>query len=195
MHRLPAQIEEAVFETRFLGIVDVGIDRERQRIGLGLQHEFGDLDLDLAGRERRVDRLGRARQHHAGDRDDAFQLQRDHPGEHRAAAVDHDLGHAVIVAQIDEQQLAMVAGAVDPTAEPHGLPGVAQLQLTAGMGPVGVHGRGLLITGAASGRLQNGHGDTGVATGPSKRRRAPCRPRFVKRWAARHALAAGRTLA
>jgi len=119
--------------------------------GLGLQREFGDLDLDLAGGEAGIDRLGHARHDRAGDRDDAFELQRVHGREDRAAAVDHDLGDAVIVAHVDEQQLAMVALAMDPTAEPHGLARVAQLQLTASMGPVGVHGRGLLITRAARG--------------------------------------------
>ncbi len=47
---LAAQIEEAVFEPHLLGIVGLGIDRQRQRLGLGHDVERGDLQLDLAGR-------------------------------------------------------------------------------------------------------------------------------------------------
>jgi len=51
MDRLAPEIEEAVFEPHVLGIIGVAVDREGQRLGLGLQRQLGDDELDLAGRQ------------------------------------------------------------------------------------------------------------------------------------------------
>ena len=53
---------------------------------------------------------------------DALGAQRVGRREGRAAGGEHALGQAVMVAQVDEQQPAMVALAVDPAGEPGGLP-------------------------------------------------------------------------
>ena len=57
--------------------------------------------------------------------------------------LDHALGDAVMVAQIDEDQPAMVAAAIDPARQPHGLADIGFAQLAAGMGAIGVHGKPL----------------------------------------------------
>ena len=114
MHMLAPQIEEAIGEPHVLGIVGVAVDRERQRLGDRLHRQFGDHQLDLAGRQLRIDRVGRAGDDLAGDGDDAFEPQRVDRGEERRRHVDDALRDAVMIAQIDEQQLAVVALAVDP---------------------------------------------------------------------------------
>ena len=45
-----------------------------------------------------------------------------------------------MVAQVDEHQPAVVALAVNPAGQAHGVPGVGQSQGAAGMGAIGVHG-------------------------------------------------------
>jgi hypothetical protein len=44
-----------------------------------------------------------------------------------------------MIAQIDEQQIAMVALAMDPTGKPRRRSGVLAAQLTAGMRSIGMH--------------------------------------------------------
>ena len=61
-------------------------------------------------------------------------------GEQRRRRVDHALGDAVMVAQIDEQQLAVVALAVHPARQPGRAAGVGGAERAAGMGAIGVHG-------------------------------------------------------
>ena len=62
--------------------------------------------------------------------------------ENRAGDVDHDLGHAVVVAQVDEQQIAVVALALDPARQTGLLADMLGPQLAARMGSVngGHHG-------------------------------------------------------
>ena len=57
--------------------------------------------------------------------------------EERARGIDHALGDAVVVAQVDEQQVAVVALAVDPAGEADRLAGVGEAQRAAGMGAIG----------------------------------------------------------
>ena len=60
LHPLAAQVELAVAEAERL--VDVLlVELERERLGARDDLELVDLQLDLAGRQVRVDRLGRAR--------------------------------------------------------------------------------------------------------------------------------------
>ena len=44
-----------------------------------------------------------------------------------------------MIAQIDEEHAAMVADAVGPAGNPHGLADMLLAELAAGMGSVGVH--------------------------------------------------------
>ena len=63
-------------------------------------------------------------------------------------AVDDDLGDAVAVAEVDEDQAALIAAAVDPAVEDDGGAGVSAPQRAAGMGATGPGGYG-----------QRGHGN------------------------------------
>ena len=58
--------------------------------------------------------------------------------------VGHHLGDAVVVAQVDEEEPAMVAHAMDPAGKAHILPRVFGAKGGAGVATVAVHGRGLL---------------------------------------------------
>ena len=59
--------------------------------------------------------------------------------EGRAIRVGDALGDAVVVAQVDEQHAAMVADAVNPAGQAHGLADLALAKLAAGMGAIAVH--------------------------------------------------------
>ncbi len=77
------------------------------------------VDLDLAGREARVLAAGRAPLDGAVDLDDVFvvQLGGDRVRLGRGRRVDRDLDDAGAVAQVDEDQAAVVAHAVHPALE------------------------------------------------------------------------------
>src|SRR3546814_18330921 len=59
--------------------------------------------------------------------------------EHRAVDLGDDLDHAVMVAQIDEDEVAVIALAMYPTRDTDGFPGAVRAKLAAGMGALGVH--------------------------------------------------------
>jgi hypothetical protein len=69
--------------------------------------------------------------------------------------IDHALRQAVMIAQIDEEQIAMVAAAVNPAGDSDGLPTCSGAQLAAGMGTVAMHGSSLSFSenGCLSGPL------------------------------------------
>ena len=137
---LAAQIEEAVGEPQILAGILIAVDLERQHLGRGLQLIGLDAQLDLAGRKLRIDRLGRARHEPAGEGDDAFHPHRFDLAEERARGIDDALRDAVVIAQVDEQQIAVIALAVDPAGEAHRAAGIGKAELAAVMGSIGVHG-------------------------------------------------------
>ena len=109
-------------------------------------------------------------------------------GEQRRRDVDHALRDAVMVAQIDEQQLAVVALAVHPARQPGRGAGIRQAERAAGMGAIGVHQTG---SGAGLGRRGTRHGSPALvkkcgraatrgndAAPPMPRRAAPHMPRI-----------------
>ena len=146
---LAAKVEVAVFEPDILGIFGIAGDRHRQFRGGRLDVDGACDDLDLAGRQLRVHHVGRPGNDLAGHRHHRFDAQRFEGAKHRAVGVGDDLGNPVMVAQIDEQQPAMVALAVDPARQPHRVPDVGGAQLGAAMSAVGVHG--LLVIPAKAG--------------------------------------------
>jgi hypothetical protein len=77
----------------------------------------------------------------------------------RRVRIDDDLGHAVVIAQIDEQNTAMVAHAVHPAREPDIGAGVALAKRGAGVGTVAMH----VISSRLGRRADNG-GSAGVKT-------------------------------
>ncbi len=61
--------------------------------------------------------------------------------EQRARNVEHALDQAVMVAEVDEDQVAVVALPMDPAGDPHHGPRIGGTKGAAGMGAVGMHGR------------------------------------------------------
>ena len=106
------------------------LDLKRRRLGVGEQLGTGHLQLNLTSRQLGVDRLLGAA-HHRADR-----------GQHvlgaelvgkleqigaRSVGVEDELDQPRPVAQVDEDQPAVVAAAVDPTGDPHlGVDSIAQ---------------------------------------------------------------------
>jgi hypothetical protein len=137
---LLAQVEEPVLEAHVLRVVAFLGDLEGQHVRRRLEGEFLDLDLDLARGQARVRGLGGARHDLAGHGDDALGARLLDRREDRARRVHHALGDAVVVPEVDEEEVAVVALAMDPAGQPDGLADLRKAQLAAVMGPIGVHG-------------------------------------------------------
>ena len=144
MERLAAQVEVAVLEAEVLAgrVVAVAAEVDRGLVRGALDDELVRDELDLAGVDVGVDLALAARDDLAGHRDDAFELEVRRLLEERAARVDDDLGAAVVVAQVEEEDAAVVALVEDPAGEAGGLARVLDAELVAGVGAVGVHGGG-----------------------------------------------------
>jgi hypothetical protein len=139
---LPPQIEKAVGQPHVFRVFGVGVDREGQRLGHRLHLERVDDQLDLAGRQARVDRVLDALRDAPGHRHDAFKAQCLGSREQRRRHVDDALRDAVMVAQIDKQELAVIALPVHPAGETRALARIAQAQRAASMGAISVHQNG-----------------------------------------------------
>ncbi len=137
---LAPQVQEAVAQPHLLARVGVLVDRHGKLLRLALDGQFAELHLHPAGGQLVVDGLRRALHHHARHGDDGFDPQPLGRLEDRVGRVHHALGEAVMVAQIDEQQLPMVALAVNPARQADRLPGVVLTKLAAGVRAIGVHG-------------------------------------------------------
>ena len=135
-----AQVEEAVLEAHVLALFGLLVrDVERRDGGGALHHEFVRLDLDLARREVGVDRFGVAQLHLARHGDDAFKVGLLDEGEEAAARMDDDLREAVVVAEVHEEDAAVVAEAEHPAGKANRLARVFPAELVARMRAVGVH--------------------------------------------------------
>jgi hypothetical protein len=89
---------------------------------------------DFPGRQLRVDRVGRAALHDAGDADHELRAQALGHRHQRVVFADHDLRHPGAVADVEEGDAAEVADAVHPS-EQHGLRAdVFSAEGAAGMG-------------------------------------------------------------
>ena len=114
VQRFAPEIEEAISEPRLLRIVRLAEHRQRQLLGFRQNIEALDPDLDRAGRQVGIDRLGRAGDHLAVDAHHPFRLQPLRLLEGRRLRVGDDLRQPVMVAEIDEQQPAVIAQAMHP---------------------------------------------------------------------------------
>jgi hypothetical protein len=139
VQRLAAQVEEAVLETDILGIVRLGEHRQRQLGGFAQHFELANEHLDLTGRLLGVDRLRRALLHLAVDADHPFRAHSLGQLERLGIGVDDQLGQPVMVAQVDEQQPAVIADAMHPATEPHIIAHVTLTKGGAGVGAIAVH--------------------------------------------------------
>ena len=103
------------------GLVDRGVvvEREGRRQGSGEVVETADGDLDLAGREGGVDVLGAAADDLAGDADDVLgaELVGGGVGFGSGVGMEDELDETGAVAEVDEDDAAVVAAGVDPAGE------------------------------------------------------------------------------
>ena len=135
MHLRITQIEETVSQAGILvgrggrndleGQVVFALAEDRQRIGGDLYHTCRDLLVD--GILVALDDL-------AGYRDGALAVD---AVEHRVVMYD-DLGHAVLVADIEEHYAAVVADILHPTGKTDFLPYMILSQISAGDGAINV---------------------------------------------------------
>ena len=141
LHRRPAQVEKPVLEAHVLGIVDIAEHRHRQGLRLRQDHELPDADLDVPGRQFRVHGLLVTGDDPAFDRDDAFGTNALHHAEGGVIGLDDALGHAVLVAQVDEQEVAVIALAVNPSRKAYGRPDMIAAKLAACVRAITMHDR------------------------------------------------------
>jgi hypothetical protein len=118
LHAVAAEVEVAVAKPREL-VHALLADLERQRLAAGGDLEGVDLELDLAGRELRIDRIGRAADELAlgAEHELVAYLVSDRGRLRGVLGVDDELDDAGVVAQVDEDEAAMVAPARRPAGQ------------------------------------------------------------------------------
>src|SRR6185312_6561503 len=98
----------------------------------------------------------RALHDRAAHRDHAFETQRIDFGEKRRGHVDHALPDAVMIAQIDKLELAVVALAMNPAGDAGFAASVGEAQSAAGGGAILMHGPEKAETAGALSRHRKG---------------------------------------
>ena len=136
---LATQVEIAVLEPDFLGILRLAEDWQRQFGGFRQHLDRLNPHLDFSGGQVGVDGRAFAQHHLAVDTDHALGAHPLHPLEARRLRVQHQLGQAVVVAQVDEQQTAVVPLPVHPAGQADRGAGVGSAKRAAGVRAIGVH--------------------------------------------------------
>ena len=121
VQRRAAQVQKAIFEADVFRVVVLAGDRQRQFSG-GAEHlHVGDEHLDRTRRQIGVFRPGRTLFHPPVDAHHPLGPDRLGQPEGGRIRVGHALRDAIVVAQVDEEDAAVVADAVAPAGEAHGL--------------------------------------------------------------------------
>ena len=119
LHGGATEVEEAVFETHFLGgfgTIVVGVDRER--LGFVEEGEVFDDEFDGAGGDVGVDEVGSTFAHFAGGGENKFVADRFGKLEGFCGFWSDDkLDDAGVVAEVDKNQATMITTGVDPTSD------------------------------------------------------------------------------
>src|SRR5205085_6824494 len=118
------------------------VDRERRRLGDGEPLRVADLELDVAGGEDGVLVALLALDDLASDADDVLGAQTLGDVEARAR-VEDELDEAAAVAQVDEDQPAVVAAAVHPAGDADVAAGVTEREVAGPAVAEAVGARGL----------------------------------------------------
>ncbi len=139
MQPVTAEIKIPVAQADIFGVFLIAENGHGQFIGRRLDSELADINLDTAGRQVGIYGLLAAGDHLAGDGDDAFRTNTLHSLEIRHIMFDHALGNPVMVAQIDKQQIAMIALAMNPARQADGFANITLAQISASMGAVAMH--------------------------------------------------------
>ena len=147
LHRGAAEVEIAVLEAEFLVGLGGTIDFERGRWRGVEDFELSGADLDCPSLELGVFLAREPGVDDSSNADDVLvaQIVR---GSHRAGTVprvgtlrlEDDLSQTIAIAQVDEDQAAVVATGIDPAVEDDLLADVVSGQLAAGLSPF-EHGR------------------------------------------------------
>lgn len=144
-HPGAAQVEVAVFHPQVF-VRQFAVELEGKDVGFVDDGEAGGDDFDFAGAEFAVLGAFEAFGDFAGDLDDVFVAEFVALGGEFGVffGAEDDLGEALTIPQVHEDDAAVVAGGVDPTGEGDGLADVFGAELGAVVGAVGVrdHGRG-----------------------------------------------------
>ena len=114
MQLLAPQIDEALLQTDVLGILLLARHLHRQHLGGGLNHQFSRPQFNLASWQLRIHRACLARHHLTGHRDHTLRPHRVGRRERRGPSRKDTLRDAVMIAQVDEQQPAMVTLGMHP---------------------------------------------------------------------------------
>ena len=109
---------------------------QRQFVRFRKNLNRNDPHLDLAGRQMRVYSIALPDHHFAIDPDHPFGANLLAGGKGRRARIDDALREAIMVPQVDEEQAAMVAHAMNPARNAHCLAGIAFPERAAGRGAV-----------------------------------------------------------
>ena len=138
---LAAQIQEAILQPHILRVVGLAENGDRQLLGRRQHLDLGGEELHLTRRQLGVDGALGPVAHAAVDADHPLRAHRLGDLESGAVGVGDHLREPVVVAQVDEQQAAVVAHAVHPTGQAAGNAHVALAQRPAGVGAVAMHRR------------------------------------------------------
>src|SRR5262249_23512979 len=133
MQMVAAKIEEAIFEPDLFRIVLLAKNRHRQFTGRAEDLDLVDIDLDLAGRQFKILGASRTAAHLTVNTYDPFGAQGLRKLDRFAVGIGHALCEPIVVTQIDEQAPAMIANAVAPSGQPHGLSDVTVAKCAAGV--------------------------------------------------------------
>ena len=141
-HLGTAKVQVAIAQARILGGLDAVLDLERRGLGTVEHGGVVDEDLDLAGCEPGVHRVVTAVAHDTVNANGP--LGTHGLGDLESIAigvlgVEVDLRDALTVAQVAEDQAAMIAAAAHPTGEGDLLADVGGAKLAAGVGVHAVH--------------------------------------------------------
>ena len=133
LHLGAAQVDVAVLQPHFLVLDRLFGGRERRQARVVQHPQLGGLDLDFAGRHLGIDgvRVAQAHLAHRGDHVLRPHLLALGVALGREFLVEHHLGNAAAVAQVEEDQVAVVAPPVHPAHHHHGLAGVGGAQFAA----------------------------------------------------------------
>ena len=137
---LPAQVEETVFQAHLLGAIQFLVNRERQDFRLGLDDEFAGDDFNFARDHVGVDGLRITKEHFARNGEHALIAGLAGIFKTGAVGINNDLGQTIVVAQIDENNAAVVALTVDPARQADRLTDVFLAQFAAGVCSEWMHG-------------------------------------------------------
>ena len=139
LHLFTAQIEIAIGQPRFFGVFLIAKHHQRQFTSGAKHFEVTYVNLDLACGQFGVDQAFIAGLHRAIDANTPLAAQFFHFGKHRAVRIAQDLRHAVMVAQVNEQNPAVIAHAVHPTRQANCFAHIGRGQRGAAVRAVSMH--------------------------------------------------------